>query len=246
VDAVLGQWLTSLSGLGYVLDEAHVRKTLQSFFKYNWKSELFEHANAQRVYALNDDAGLILCTWPKGGRPAVPFPYSDEVWTGCEYQVASHCIMEGLVTEGLSIVKGARARHDGVKRNPWDEFECGHHYARAMSSYGLLLALSGFTFNKGAGTLGFNPRVHREGFRTFWALDGVWGAYAQSKRQAMLSVLFGELVLNRLDLPGFAAQGDVRLSLGKRVIREETDEFGSITFRKEVTLKAGDELLIKL
>ena len=245
VDALLGQWLTSLSGLGPILDEGHVRKTLQSIFKYNWKRELFDHANAQRVYALNDDAGLILCTWPRGGRPAVPFPYSDEVWTGCEYHVASHCIMEGLVTEGLSIVKGARERHDGVKRNPWNEFECGHHYARAMSSYGLLLALSGFTFNKSTATLGFEPRVHHVNFRTFWALDGVWGTYAQTKNGAELSVLFGSLILNRLDLPGFGKPGPVRLDVGKRVINAEIDEFGSITFRREILLKPGDRLLVK-
>ncbi len=245
-DAVLGQWITSLSGLGYVLDENHIRKTLQSIVRYNWKSEMFEHANAQRVYALNDDAGLVLCTWPRGGRPAVPFPYSDEVWTGYEYQVASHCIMEGLIIEGLSIVKGARDRHDGVKRNPWDEFECGHHYARAMSSYGLLLALSGFTFNKGAGTIGFDPRVHTDSFRTFWALDGVWGTYSQKRRKATLSVIFGKLALSRIDLPGFASPGPVQLRARRRVIKTEADEFGSITFRKELVLKAGDKLVIAL
>ena len=77
-------------------------------------------------------AGLLLATWPRGGRPALPFVYSDEVWPGIEYQVASHLIYEGMVDEGLAIVRGLRARHSGERRNPWNEFECGNHYARSF------------------------------------------------------------------------------------------------------------------
>jgi hypothetical protein len=241
---VLGQWLTRLSGLGYVLDEAHIRKTLQSIFRYNWRRDFSEHANAQRVYAVNDDAGLILCTWPHGGRPAVPFPYSDEVWTGFEYQVAGHCIIEGLVTEGLSIVKGARDRHDGVKRNPWDEFECGHHYARAMSSYGLLLALSGFTFDRGAGTIGFAPRIRPENFRTFWALDGVWGVYAQKGGKAVLSVLSGSLPITRIDLPAFAQPGPVKVTCGERSLAAQADGSGAIILPRSTLITPGRDLVI--
>ena len=243
-DALLGQWLTSLCGLGYVLDPEHVRASLRSILKYNWRADLSEHANAQRVYALNDDAGLLLCSWPHGGRPAVPFPYSDEVWTGIEYHVASHCIMEGMVAEGLAIVKGARDRHDGVKRNPWDEFECGHHYARAMSAYGLLLALSGFSFDKAAGIIGFAPRISPTNFRTFWALDGVWGTYTQKRRKATLSVLHGGLTVSRLDLADFAGAGTVTLALGRRVLQAEADAFGSITLPRALTLRTGRDLTI--
>ncbi|HOZ48056.1 MAG TPA: GH116 family glycosyl-hydrolase [Candidatus Hydrogenedentes bacterium] len=244
-DQMLGQWVARLVGLGYVLDPRHVRKALESIVKHNWRSDMAEHANAQRVYALNDDAGLILCTWPNGGRPAVPFPYSDEVWSGFEYQVASHCIMEGLVAEGLAIVNGVRNRHDGVKRNPWDEFECGHHYARAMSSYGLLLALSGFTFDKGAGTIGFAPRIHIKRFRCFWALDGVWGVYTQTARRASISVIDGTIMLNRIDLPRFADTGPVRLQLGTRSIEATADEYGSITLLRPLTIKAGHVLVVQ-
>ncbi|HOV74651.1 MAG TPA: GH116 family glycosyl-hydrolase [Candidatus Hydrogenedentes bacterium] len=243
-DQVLGQWLTSLSGLGYAIDPKQIRKTLKSIFRFNWRSDMRAHANMQRVYAINDDAGLVLCTWPRGERPAVPFPYCDEVWTGFEYQVASHCIMEGLVEEGLTIVKAARDRHDGIKRNPWDEFECGHHYARAMSSYGLLLALSGFTFNKGNGTVGFEPRIRAERFRTFWALDGVWGTYEQTRKQAALRVLHGSIALSRIDLPAFAKPGPVLVEIGKRALRVEADAVGSVTFPRTIHLKTGQTLTI--
>ncbi len=203
-DQVLGQWLAKVAGLGDVLDRKQVRRALRSIYKCNWKEDLWGHANAQRVYALQDEAGLVMCTWPHGGRPAFPFPYADEVWTGIEYQVASHLIMEGMVAQGLRIVKGARERHDGLRRNPWNEFECGNHYARAMSSYGLLTAVGGFTFDKGAGRIGFAPRLNQRDFETFWALDGAWGTYSQRVKGAKvhieLKVLHGALKVRQIDL----------------------------------------------
>jgi len=244
-DQMLGQWLTRVAGLGYVLDKKHVGKALRSVFKYNWRRDLSEHANAQRVYALNKEAGLLLCSWPHGGRPAVPFPYSDEVWTGIEYHVASHLVMEGMAAEGLALVKAAGDRHDGIKRNPWDEFECGHHYARAMSSYGLLIAFSGFTYDKGAGCIGFAPAVFGEHFNTFWALDGVWGTYTQRKNTASLAVLYGAMALSRIDLPAFAKPGPVTLEVGRRRIGADADAFGSITLARSLCLKAGQELKIR-
>ncbi|HIJ73601.1 MAG TPA: hypothetical protein HPP83_05810 [Candidatus Hydrogenedentes bacterium] len=245
-DQVVGQWLSSLSGLGYVLDKKRVTKALRSIFKYNWRADLSDHANAQRVYAVNDEAGLLLCSWPNGGRPAVPFIYSDEVWTGIEYQVASHCIMEGLVKEGLAIVKGVRDRHDGIRRNPWDECECGHHYARAMASYALVPALSGFTFDMGLGAIGFEPRINPDNFKAFWTLDGVWGTYTQKGKKAALDVLWGKFTLSRLDLPGFAKPGRLKLTVGKRAIKADADSRGSIILRKALRLKAGQTLTISL
>ncbi len=110
-----------------------------SVYKYNFRKDLSDHVNPQRAgYAYGKEGGLILCSWPKGGQPALPFVYSNEVWTGIEYQVASHLILEGHVKEGLEIVRTCRQRYDGRIRNPFDEYECGHWYARAMASYGLI------------------------------------------------------------------------------------------------------------
>lgn len=140
-DGVLGAWLAEVCGVGEILDPARVRSHLESVYRYNFKSSLKSHANPQRAgYGLGGEGGVVLCTWPRGGRPALPFPYSDEVWTGVEYQVASHMIMMGMRQKGLRIVKAVRRRYDGSTRNPFDEYECGHWYARAMSSYALLLA----------------------------------------------------------------------------------------------------------
>ena len=143
-DGVLGAWIAKMCGVGDILDPEKVKSHLLSVYKYNLKKDLSNHANPQRPsYALGKEGGLLLCSWPRGGKPSLPFVYSDEVWTGIEYQVASHLILCGCVEEGLEIVRICRKRYDGSVRNPYNEYECGHFYARAMSSYGLLLAMSG-------------------------------------------------------------------------------------------------------
>ncbi len=209
-DQLIGQWYARMLRLGDLFDPQHVRTALQSVFRYNWKRELFDHANPQRIYALNDEAGLLLATWPHGGRPMFPFPYSEEVWTGIEYQVASHLIYEGFIDEGLAIVKGVRDRYDGTRRNPWNEFECGNHYARAMASYALLLALSGFFYSAPRGLLRFAPCVYPEGFACFFSVDSGWGMLRQvlseGYRRAEVQVHRGSLKVKELEL-GFDATG---------------------------------------
>ncbi|NLG27028.1 MAG: hypothetical protein GX557_03905, partial [Chloroflexi bacterium] len=216
-DQMIGQWVAHIVDLGYVFEPGHVRSALQAVFAHNWRSDLWEHANAQRIYALNDEQGLLLCTWPNGGRPAFPFPYSDEVWCGIEYQVASHLIYEGFVDEGLSIVKGVRDRHDGFRRNPWNEYECGSHYARSMSSWAVLTALSGYRFDAVHKAYGFSPRIWMQDWRSYWSTDSGWGSYAQAieadKGEASLSVAYGKLEIAQLALGSIDTEGAVSAAL---------------------------------
>ena len=176
-DQLFGQLCAHVAGLGYVLPEEHVKRAMLSIFKYNFLDNFHDHNNVQRTYALNDEKGLLLCTWPYAGRPVFPFVYSDEVWTGFEYQVAAHLIFEGYVDEGLTIVKAVRDRHDGIKRNPWNEVECGNHYVRSMASWSVLIALSGFKYDMVEKTISFNPKINNERFKTFWSTGTAWGTY---------------------------------------------------------------------
>ena len=186
-DQLLGQLHADLLGLGDVFPSDHVRTAIKSIYQYNFKPDLSEHVNCQRTFALGDEAGLILCTWPNGGQPKFPFPYSDEVWTGIEYHVAAHLIRVGWIDEGLEIVRAVRSRHDGFRRSPWDEVECGHHYARSMSAWTLLLALTGFSSNADRGEISFNPiksiSAQSNEFRTFWSNGLSWGIYEQHFNQ---------------------------------------------------------------
>ncbi|MGQ9648926.1 MAG: GH116 family glycosyl hydrolase [Phycisphaerae bacterium] len=168
-DGVLGSWIAMVCGVGQVLDPGKVTSHLKSVYKYNLKHDLSDHANPQRPsYACNSEGGLLLCTWPKGGKLSLPFVYSDEVWTGIEYQVASHLILMGLVDEALDIVRTCRDRYDGRIRNPFNEYECGHWYARAMSSYALLQSLSGARYDAVEKVLYVEPRIKGD-FRCFLA-----------------------------------------------------------------------------
>jgi uncharacterized protein (DUF608 family) len=187
-DQLLGQWYATQLGLGDLLPPDHVRGALDAIYEHNFRTDLSEHVNYQRTYALNDEAGLLLCSWPEGGEPAYPFVYSDEVWTGIEYQVASHLIREDRAEEGLAVVRAVRERHDGEKRNPWNEFECGNHYARAMASWAVYESLCGVTVDLTGRTGDVNgegfavdPAVDPpEGeFRCFWVTGDAWGTYAE-------------------------------------------------------------------
>ncbi|HLK15010.1 MAG TPA: GH116 family glycosyl-hydrolase [Fimbriimonadaceae bacterium] len=188
-DQVFGQLSASLAGLGDLVDPKLIRGALQAIYRHNFLNPLGEHENVQRVYAVSDEPGLILCTWPNGGRPKFPFPYSDEVWTGYEYQVASHFAFVGMTDEALAIVRGIRKRYDGVRRNPYNEFECGSHYARALASYGVFLALTGTDYDGRTRKLRVQPKLPVEGeFRTFVATPHGWGV-AHGTGEVELEVL---------------------------------------------------------
>jgi len=200
-DGVIGAWMAHLYGIDTPLARENVRRSLQSIFKNNFKIDLSQHANAQRPgYAMGHEPGLLLCSWPHGGKPTLPFVYSDEVWTGIEYQVASHLIAEGFVPEGLTIVKALRSRYDGRVRNPWNEYECGNYYARAMASYALLPALSGFRYSAVQRTLWFGPQLKIRPFQTFFSTASGFGSIRLDQESIHVNVIEGELQIEKLVL----------------------------------------------
>jgi uncharacterized protein (DUF608 family) len=250
-DQLIGEWLARLVGLGELFDAEHVRAALRSIFKYNWRTDFWDHANPQRIYALNDEKGLLLCSWPRGKRPELPFVYSDEVWCGIEYQVASHLIYEELVDEGLSIVKGVRDRHDGERRNPWNEFECGSHYARSMASWAVLTALAGYEFDTTAGRIGFAPRFRPKDLTVFWSLDSGWGTYAQRETgtgwEVALTVAYGQLRLRELYLGSIQEVRLASLNVGKQPIAATfaaEDRGWTVILSEELLLERGQTLAI--
>ncbi len=203
-DQLLGQLHAEILGLGDLLPREHLHQAIKSIFDHNFRQNFGRHVNCQRTFVLNDEAGLLACSWPNGGQPQFPFPYSDEVWPGMEYHVAAHLIYEGWLDEGLQVVKAAQDRHDGVRRNPWNEVECGHHYSRSMSSWALLLALSGFHCDVERGEFAFHPARQNDSF--FWSSGDGWGTAEVSETQAEIRLLYGKLRLKRLTLPIQSAQ----------------------------------------
>lgn len=198
-DGVIGAWFSLVCGLGEILTPAKVASHLQAVHRHNCKPDLSLHANSQRsTYAVGPEGGLILCTWPKGGKPAMPFVYSNEVWTGIEYQVASHLIMAGLVDEGLEIVRLCRARYDGRVRNPFNEYECGHWYARALASYSLLQAMSGARYDAVEQVLYLAPARPGD-FRCFLATAAGYGTVGVRQGEPFLDVRSGTIPVKKID-----------------------------------------------
>ncbi len=200
-DGVLGAWIGKMCGLDSFIDPQKVQSHLLSVHKYNLKKDLTDHPNPQRPsYALGNEGGLLLCTWPKGGKLSLPFVYSDEVWTGIEYQVASHLMLMGKVQEGLDIVQACRDRYDGRKRNPFNEYECGHWYARAMSSYGLIEGLTGVRYDAADKTLYIDSKIGD--FTSFISTATGFGTVSLKAGKPSLKTVYGNIDVNKTIVSG--------------------------------------------
>jgi uncharacterized protein (DUF608 family) len=203
-DGVLGAWIGQMCGMPDALDPSKISAHLMAVHKYNLKENLSEHANPQRpAFALGDEGGLILCSWPKGGKLSLPFVYSDEVWTGIEHQVASHLMLTGHVPQGLEILRLSRDRYDGRVRNPFNEYECGHWYARALSSYGYLQALTGVRYDAVDKSLHIDSRVGD--FTSFLSTETGFGNVSLKGKQPFIKVMYGDILIEKVFVSGKAA-----------------------------------------
>lgn len=233
-DQLLGQYMAHVAGLGYILQKDKVDQAMHQIYQHNFIRELRNFSNFHRIYGVNEEAGVVLCSWPQGGRPLLPFVYSDELWTGVEYQVAASLIYSGHVEEGLEIVKAVQDRYDGFSRNPFEHDESGVHYARAMASWSVLLALSGFEYDGVAKSMRFAPRYRREDFSTFWSTGNAWGRFELAANRGKLTVNYGVLDLSSLSM-------DRPLTLVSD-LDGFTDRGGTIRFAEGTALTAGQSL----
>ncbi len=200
-DGILGAWIGRMCGLEDTIDTSQITSHLKAVHKYNLKENLSEHANPQRpAYAMGDEGGLLLCTWPKGGKLSLPFVYSDEVWTGIEHQVASHLMLMGHVKEGLEILRASRNRYDGRIRNPFNEYECGHWYARALSSYGYLQALTGVRYDAVDKTIFIDSKAGD--FTSFIATETGFGTVTLKAGKPAVNVVYGKIDVEKINLSG--------------------------------------------
>lgn len=225
VDQLVGQYFAHVCGLGYLTRRTHVKKTLRSIMKYNFKPSLQAHFNNLRTFALGDEGAILMSTYPLGRRPHKPFSYTNEVMTGFEYTAAVGMLYEGLTAAGLRCITALRDRYDGLRRSPFNEAECGHHYGRAMASWAAVLSLTGFLYSGVTATMTFAPAPGT----FFWSTGYAWGAcrLKATKKgwRVQLEVVEGELKLACLKL---GKAGEVAL-----------DEERLLTAGESLKLKAG-------
>lgn len=199
IDQVIGQWHANNCGLGEIFDREKVRSALKSIYRFNYHPSMRRVTNLWRLYSLNDEGGVMICTWPdERKKPAIPLTYNSETMHGFEYQVAAHMIQEDMPAEAHEIVASIRSKYDGYKRNPYNEFECGSNYARSMASYSLLLAYSGFRYDMTKSMIGFSPKKTEAGTQFFWSIGSSWGLFSIVEENSVrLTVLSGTLKLRQ-------------------------------------------------
>ena len=216
VDQLVGQFLAHVCGLGYLTDERNVKTTLESIMKYNSQDGINTHFNCMRSYVLGDEKALLMASYP-GDRPVHPFPYFTEAMTGFEYAAAVGMLYEGQTVNGLTCISNIRDRYDGLKRSPFDEAECGHHYSRAMASWGAVLALTGFQYSAVEKSMTFGT-VDGD---MFWSNGSAWGTCTQKGMQVELTVCHGSLELDSFaigDMDEAKFQKPLRIASGETAV----------------------------
>lgn len=195
VDQLVGQVMAHILDLGYLANKDNIKKTNEAILKYNYRDNLMKHPNFMRSYAYGNESALLMAAYP-GERPKQPFPYFTEVMTGFEHTAAVGMLYEGQKEEGLKTIQDIRNRYDGKKRNPYNEAEYGHHYARSMMAWAGILATSGFHYSAVEKSMSFtsNPGTY------FWSNGFSWGTCEVKNKEAILTVLSGELELDSFSL----------------------------------------------
>ncbi|WP_277049233.1 GH116 family glycosyl-hydrolase [Ruania albidiflava] len=214
-DQLIGQWWAHQLDLGHLLPADHVRTALRAVVQHNLRTDFTDFEHGYRVFADRDETGLLVCTWPHGGRPEVPTRYCDEVWTGTEQQVAAHCLAEGLVEEGNAILEGLWSRYDGRRRNPYNQVECGDHYVRALSGWSVLGALTGHVWDATSATLHLRRPPHGTAYPVLTHTG--WGTAEATTDGLVLTARYGQLAIDHLALEGQVSSAvDLHLGPGER------------------------------
>lgn len=200
IDQLCGQWHAILCGYKKPFDDEQAKKAILSIYKNNFKPTLRNFTNPWRVFAFNDDAGTVMCTYPKGAKkPSLPIAYCEEIMSGFEYEVAALLLYYGYYDEAVNVVKAVRQRYNGKNRNPWNDVECGHNYVRSMSAFSIIPVMSGFVADLPKFTLTFNPMI--KPFNTIWSVTSGWGTVNIDENKITLQIKSGEIEVKKIILP---------------------------------------------
>ncbi len=273
IDQVFGQSWAFQVGLPRILPQAETVSALKSLWQYNFTPDVGPYRKVYkpgRWYAMPGEAGLLMCTFPrsdwdysqaKGKGPDWAAGYFNECMNGFEYEVAGHMLWEGLLTEGLAVTRAVHDRYHASRRNPWNEIECGDHYARSMASYGVFLAACGFEYDGPACHLGFAPRLTAPGpletgaFKCAFTTAQGWGTFEQRTqdgcRKTDLRLKYGTLRLRTLalNLPAEAQARSVEVRLNDTLVASDYSQAGNrirIALKRETEIGANRRLEVRM
>ncbi|HPM83281.1 MAG TPA: GH116 family glycosyl-hydrolase [Candidatus Anammoximicrobium sp.] len=259
-DQLLGQWWAHMLDLGYLYPVERIRGALEAIMRHNFREQFAGFKQAPRRYIPDDEGGLLMCTWPHNDRPKPFIVYADEVWTGIEYAVAGAMVYEDQLERARRIVRMARSRYDGRRRdglnsgpggNPFNELECGKFYARAMSSWSLLIACQGLVLEGPRGILGFRPKWQPQDHRSFFTACEGWGLFVQRREPGRqtdrIEVRYGKLRVRELvfELPADAGAAEATLTIAGRTVPAAVRRDGQevrLALESEVLATEGETL----
>jgi len=263
IDQVFGQSWAHQVALGRIFDKDKQLTALRSLWKYNFVPDVgpFRDRFKQgRWYAMAGDAGLLMCTWPKGGQNPNfekhwQYRYFNECMSGFEWQVASHMVYEGMLKEGLAVARAIHDRYDAKLRNPYNEIECSDHYSRAMASYGVFISICGFEYHGPKGYIAFSPRLSPENFKAaFIAAEG-WGAFTQTRQDSnqteCICLHWGVLTAKEMafDLPVGKTAQQVQVAVGGQTVEisyRMSESRIIISPARPIKCQTGQEIQIKI
>ena len=267
IDQVLGQSWAMQVNLPRILPKKETQSALKSIHRYNFQNDVGKYLDTSaiqnvRFYALPGEAGTIMCSFPRGGADKAPglvndeweklvVGYFSECMTGFTYQAAGHMISEGLVDQGLEMIKAIHNRYHPAKRNPYNEIEYGNHYTRAMSSYGAFVAASGFMYHGPKGIMGFDPKINPTEFKSAFISSNGWGSFEQKQNPEeeiySLCLKYGKLALRQIRLSRSSKDTHWKVVLNGKEIKSNvsTDQDHMIVNFKKIHLRAGDQIKIE-
>ena len=157
-----------------------------------------------------------------------------------------------LLEKGLAVTRAVHDRYHGSLRNPYNEIECSDHYARAMSAYGIFLAVCGFEIDGPQQHIGFKPQLTNTGrFKSAFTAPNGWGSFEQAPTESgfliRLSLQYGWLDLRSIGLRPSTeiSDHDMQTPFGWARIKSDQGDV-VVTFRKPVRLTAGQTLELHL
>ena len=264
-DQILGQWWANQLNLGALYKPKKLEKATKSMLKYNFKSTLINHDQGHRTFALPQEAGVVVTTWPKENRTKYASGYSGEVWTTFEYTLGSLLMKYGTMQDALTVLRSGFDRYNGVLKtkyqgdwgnfgfsgNPFGDDECGQFYSRALSMWSVLLSSQGFHFDSWANEIVFHPKWKPENHQSFFSTSQGWGVFSQminEKQTDILKLKYGKLTLQTVTLNTEKQVKKVKIYRNEKEIKgtfSQKDKQIKIKFSK-LSLKENDTLKILL